>query len=139
TLLIERLLLLGAGRAIGYDIDAEALACARANVSAAGLAGRATLFACDAGRLPLEAGSVRTVVGDLPYAQLLGSSAENAALYPSLVGEAARVLQRSGRLVLVTTQRRLLRSVLLGFAAVLRLEREVPFEVPHARGVIKPS
>jgi 23S rRNA G2445 N2-methylase RlmL len=137
TLLVERALASAAGRLVGYDLDPTVLDCARANLAAAGV--RAELVHGDARQLTHETGSVRTVVGDLPYAQLLGSAASNASLYPELVAEAARVLQPGGRLVLVTTQRRLMGSVIAQVSAQLRIERELLFQVPHARGVINPS
>jgi tRNA (guanine6-N2)-methyltransferase len=139
TLLIERLALASARTALGYDTEAAALDCARANVRASGLELAIRLERVDARHLPLDDGSVRSVVGDLPYAMLLGSSESNAELYPALVREAIRVLQPGGRLVLVTTQRRLIHSVIERFAAQVALEREVSFQVPHARGVINPS
>jgi 23S rRNA G2445 N2-methylase RlmL len=136
TLIVERLAAGPAGSVSGYDTDVQALECARANLAASGFS--ATLSVGDATRLPLAEGSVRTVVGDLPYAMLLGSAGANASLYPAIVSEAARILEPGGRLVLVTTQTHLMQRVTSDLAASLRVEREVSFAVPHARGVISP-
>jgi len=131
---------MGAARqALGYDVDDTALACARANVAAAGLGASITLERRDATALPLDDGTVDTVAADLPYAMLLGSGTANAELYPALVDEAARVLKPAGRLLVVTTQNRLMASVCEARAEVLRLVERVPFEVPRERGTISPS
>jgi 23S rRNA G2445 N2-methylase RlmL len=135
TLLIERLHLTSVGRAVGYDIDAAALDCARANVGAAGLAPSIELHTGDARQLPLESGSVRTVVADLPYAMLLGTAETNRELYPDLLHEAARVLMPGGRCIVVTTQRRLMEDLVDPWEILAR----VPFSVPHARGTINPT
>lgn len=136
TLLIERLALGTAALAVGYDTDEAALACARANIAASGCS--PVLAARDATRLPHESGTLRTVVGDLPYAMRLGSGASNAALYPAIVGEAARVLMPGGRLVLVTTQTRLMADTVAADSARLRVERVVSLSVPHEHGAINP-
>jgi len=141
TLMVERLALGRARVVAGYDVDERALACAEANLEAIGYGSGAvvSLEECDATALPLDSASVDTVVADLPYAMLLGSGAANADLYPALVDEAARVLKRAGRLLVVTTQNRLMDSVCEGCSERLRVVEQIPFEVPHERGVISPS
>jgi 23S rRNA G2445 N2-methylase RlmL len=139
TLLIERLALGTARQALGYDVDETALACALANVAAAGFSASITLERRDATALALDDGSVDALAADLPYAMLLGGGAANAELYPALIDEAARVLKPAGRLLVVTTQNRLMASVCEGRAGVLRLVERVPFEVPRERGAISPS
>jgi 23S rRNA G2445 N2-methylase RlmL len=138
TLLVERLAL-GAtplGGAFGYDVEPSVLDCAQANLDASGYRPRLELR--DARALPQSDGSVRSVVADLPYAMLLGSAESNAELYPALVGEATRILQRGGRLVLVTTQTRLLERVAGAASDALRVERVVRFTVPRERAAINP-
>ena len=139
TLLIERLALGPARQVLGYDVDDAALSCARANVAAAGFGASITLERRDAAALPLEDGAADAVVADLPYAMLLGSGTANAALYPALLDEAARVLKPAGHLLVVTTQNRLMASVCEARAQVLRLVERVPFEVPRERGAISPG
>jgi SAM-dependent methyltransferase len=111
TLLVERALLGPAARLVGCDLDADALACSARNVEAAGLVG-VELRDWDVTRLPLEDGSVDALTVDLPFGQLVGSHAENVALYPALLAEAARIARPGARLVAISQQVRLLeRSV----------------------------
>jgi tRNA (guanine6-N2)-methyltransferase len=108
TILAERLLLGPAQLAIGCDIDPEALACARANLAAAGVLARAQLEMWDATALPLEAGSVDCIVADLPFGRLIGTHAQNERLYPRILTEAARVAAPGARMLLLTHELRLL-------------------------------
>lgn len=112
TLLAERLLLGPARRAIGCDTSAEALACARANLAAAGLAGRCELHGWDARALPLPDASVDVVAADLPFGHLVGSHAENLALYPALLAEAGRVARPGARAALLSHEVRLMERLL---------------------------
>jgi tRNA (guanine6-N2)-methyltransferase len=112
TLLIERLLLGPVRRAIGCDTSPAALACAQANVAAAGLNERCELTDWDARSLPLPAASVSVILADLPFGHLVGSHAENLALYPALLAEAARVARPGARCVLISHELRLLDNLL---------------------------
>jgi tRNA (guanine6-N2)-methyltransferase len=139
TLLVERLALGAPPRAaLGYDVDEPTLDCARANLDASGYARHVSVERRDARTLPQADGSVRSVVADLPYAMLVGSAEANVELYPALLREAARVLEPGGRLVLVTTQTRLLERVAAALGDVLRVERVVRFSVPRERAAINP-
>ena len=139
TLLIERLEHGPAKAAHGYDVDDSALACARANADASGHGGSIALERCDARALPLDSGIVDAVVGDLPYAMLLGSGSENARLYPALLAEAARVLRAGGRAVFITTQNRLMRGVLEAQRSHWERPWQVSVKVPHSGGYITPT
>jgi len=119
TLLIERLLSGPARRAIGCDTSAAALACARANLGAAGLSGRAELQPWDATALPLPTATVDVITGDLPFGHLVGSHAQNLALYPALLAEAARVARPGARCVLLSHEVRLMERLLAGMPAWL--------------------
>ena len=112
TLLVERLLLGPARRAIGCDISQAALACAAANLEAAGLAGRAELQQWDARALPLGDGALDVITADLPFGHLVGSHEENLALYPALLAEAARVARRGARAALLSHEVRLMERLL---------------------------
>ena len=112
TLLVERLLLGPARRAIGCDTSAEALACAEANLAAAGLAGRCELHAWDVRALPLADASVDVITADLPFGHLVGSHANNLELYPALLGEAARVARPGARVALLSHEIRLMERLL---------------------------
>jgi tRNA (guanine6-N2)-methyltransferase len=130
TLLIERLALAPVARMIGYDIDPTAIACARRNVEASGFAASVELAACDATHMPLAPESVRTVVADLPFAMRMGTGRANAELYPALLAEARRVLTSDGRVVVVTTQHRLMARIIVEWD----VETSVPFQLSHAGG-----
>lgn len=110
TLLVERLAWGPARRAIGCDTSPAALTCARANLAAAGAG--AELFDWDARALPLPERSVDALCADLPFGNLVGSHAENLALYPPLLAEAARVARPGARFVLITHEVRLMESLL---------------------------
>jgi SAM-dependent methyltransferase len=114
SLLIERLLIGPARRALGCDIDPAALGCARANVAAAGLAARCELHPWDATRLPLHDASVDAICADLPFGHLVGSHAENLRLYPAILDEAARVARPGARCVLLSHEVRLMEHLLDG-------------------------
>jgi tRNA (guanine6-N2)-methyltransferase len=138
TLLIERLSLGPAKALVGYDIDPRALECAGANLQASGHLGVARLVQHDARVLPLPSGSVTTIVADLPYAMLVGSSAGNRLLYPEILKEAARVAKPAATCVLITTQRRLMVDTLKDVAE-WHLVRTIPIKIPFQGGAIAPS
>jgi 23S rRNA G2445 N2-methylase RlmL len=112
TLLVERLSSGRARRAIGIDIDAQALACARANVEAAGFAGGTVLMLGDARALPLPDASVDALAADLPFGHLVGSHAENLVAYPLILREASRVARPGARFGLITHEVRLMEQLL---------------------------
>jgi 23S rRNA G2445 N2-methylase RlmL len=112
TLLIERLACGPARRAIGCDIDGQALDCARANVAASGYADRIELYDWDARALQLTDAAVDVLLADLPFGQLVGSHDQNRELYPALLREAARVARPEALFCLVTHEARLIESAL---------------------------
>lgn len=112
TLLVERLAASAAGRLIGCDTSPHALACARANVSAAGSSDRIELYPWDARALPLPERSVDVLYSDLPFGQLVGSHRENIQLYPLILQEAARVARQAAPFVVITQEVRLLETLL---------------------------
>jgi tRNA (guanine6-N2)-methyltransferase len=112
SLLIERALCAPAYRLIGCDTSPAALACARENCQAASLAALAEWYDWDAGALPAPDAAVDALCADLPFGHLVGSHAENVALYPRIVREAARVARRGARFALLTHEVRLMESVL---------------------------
>jgi tRNA (guanine6-N2)-methyltransferase len=128
TLLAERLLIGPARRALGCDTSEEAVACARANLAAAGLAGRCELHGWDARALPLPDASVDVVTADLPFGHLVGSHAENLTLYPALLAEAARVARPGARAALLSHEVRLMER-LLAESAEWRLESATRVDV----------
>jgi tRNA (guanine6-N2)-methyltransferase len=107
TLLVERLARGPVAGVLGCDLDEAALRGAEANLAAAGLAGEAALARMDATRLGLRDGAVDALLADLPYGHRMGSHEDNAALYPAVLREAARVAAPGARLVVLTHELRL--------------------------------
>jgi 23S rRNA G2445 N2-methylase RlmL len=112
SLLIERSAAGGAGQVIGVDNDAEALACASVNISAAHMENRVALQQGDVRQTAIAAASVDVICADLPFGQLVGSHAENIRLYPALFAEAARICRIGGRFVVITHEVRLMEQIL---------------------------
>jgi ubiquinone/menaquinone biosynthesis C-methylase UbiE len=111
TLLIERGMLAPAQRLIGCDISKQALDCAARNVTT-WRAGGAELYDWDAARLPLEDNSVSALLADLPFGNRVGSHADNRALYPAVLREAARVAKAGARFVVISAEVKLLQATL---------------------------
>jgi tRNA (guanine6-N2)-methyltransferase len=112
SILIERAGLGPAGLLLGCDTNPDALACAHANLEAAGFLERVQLAPWDAASLPLPAGSVDVLCSDLPFGHDVGSHEENLLLYPCLLKEAARVARPGARAVFLTHEIRLMETVL---------------------------
>ena len=130
TLLIERLALGPLRRAVGCDIDAGALACARENLTASGDANAVTLTRSDAARVPLPEGWATTVCADLPFGMLVGSHESNEALYPRLLAEAARLTMVGGSLAAITHELRLFERVAAAQEDKWRMTRVIPIKLP---------
>src|SRR6266545_56684 len=107
TILVERLARGPAALAAGCDLDPAALAGSGANLDAAGLADAAALARMDATALALRDVACKVLLADLPYGHRMGTHEANAALYPAVLAEAARVTEPDGVMVLVTHELRL--------------------------------
>lgn len=107
TILVERLAHGPAALAAGCDLDPAALAGSGANLDAAGLADAAALARMDATALALRDVACKVLLADLPYGHRMGTHEANAALYPAVLAEAARVTEPGGVMVLVTHELRL--------------------------------
>ncbi len=88
-----------AGRLLGGDISAEAVAAAKRNVPE--LPG-VEIHRWDATDLPLEYGSVDALATNLPFGQQILTPEEIAGLYYRFMKELKRVLAADGRAVLLT-------------------------------------
>lgn len=121
TLLAERAECGPAASLLGADIDPEALACASRNLKSAGAAAR--LERWDAADMPLPDGAATALCADMPFGHLVGSHAENVVLYPAALREAARVAAIEARLVLLTSEARLMERVLAEQTSVWRQEQ----------------
>ena len=110
TLLVERALLGPYAAMVGVDLNPEAVACAQANLHAAG---RDVEVACvDALHTGLPPRSFDLIISDLPWGDAVGTHGDNAALYPAFLAEMHRLLSRQGRLVVLTHELRLFERVL---------------------------
>jgi 23S rRNA G2445 N2-methylase RlmL len=125
TILVERLARGRPALATGCDLDSAALAGTRANLDAARLGGAAVLARMDAAALALRDGCFRVLLADLPYGHRMGSHEANAALYPAMLAEAARVTEPGGVMVVVTHELRLFERCLPAACRWWSVERAV--------------
>jgi len=115
TLLVEAGLEAGLGGVelsglTGCELAPAALTCSAQNMAAAGLA--AELFEADAAATGLPEGSVDVFLSDPPWGDAVGTHQDNAALYPALLSECARIAAPGARFVLLTHEVRLLERTL---------------------------
>jgi tRNA (guanine6-N2)-methyltransferase len=139
TILIERALAARYRLLLGGDVDPEALQAATENVGPRYKPIELRLW--DARDLPLEDGSVSAIVTNMPFGKQIGTAKDNQELYPALLGEWTRILRSGGRMVLLSSERSLIRRA-LGAHRELALEREIPLLVrglPAAIHVIRRS
>jgi tRNA (guanine6-N2)-methyltransferase len=125
TLLVERFARGRPALALGCDLDPSALAGARRNLAAAGLAASVGLARMDATALGFADGCFDVLLGDLPYGHRMGSHQDNAALYPAVLREAARVATPGAALLLVTHELRLFERCLVAAGRWWSVERAV--------------
>lgn len=119
TILIERRARGPVAQLLGCDTNAEAFACAQRNVAAAEMQDSIVLHDWDATQTPLPDGSIDLIYIDLPFGQLIGTHRQNLTLYPAMLHEASRLLAPGGRMVVITHEIRLLRSVLADHPALV--------------------
>lgn len=98
----------GATAVIGIDRDRGALKAAAENLRRAGIPRH--LAVADASALPFRDGSIDRVVANLPFGKRVGSHHRNVELYPAFLSELGRVMAPKGRAVLLTEDKRLLRT-----------------------------
>ena len=111
---------------LGGDISERALEAARTNIGPRYKP--IEIRQWDATELPLPDGSVTRIACNLPFGKKIGSHQENRVLYGRFVGEAVRVLQDGGIMVLLTSEKRLLEQALAGHGR-LEVERVYPIFV----------
>ncbi|MBU0610745.1 MAG: methyltransferase domain-containing protein, partial [Armatimonadetes bacterium] len=110
TLLTERYAVDPEVRLIGGDRFPEKLELARQNFAALGVP--ATLVQWDAGRLPLADETVDVFLLNPPWGRLVASHTVNERLYPWMLRHLRRCLRPDGRIVLLTSERSLVRTFL---------------------------
>ncbi|HEY3081892.1 MAG TPA: methyltransferase domain-containing protein [Chloroflexota bacterium] len=139
TLLVERLQLGPAAAAVGVDLDASALDCARRNLAAAGASAASLLVRGDVAGLAFPEDAFDTAAADLPFGQLSGSAEANRRLYPALLTEAARVVAPGGACAVITAHAAAFRAALEENQPAWRVERRIGLRIPFARGYVTPS
>lgn len=92
----------------GTDHDETTLAIAYANLQRYDV--HADLELANATPIPASSGSVDRVISNLPFGKQVGSHDNNIRLYPALLNDTSRVLNRNGRAVLLTEDKQLLRN-----------------------------
>ena len=121
TILIERAYAGHYGYLLGGDISLEAVEAAQTNI------GRKhqprQLFHWDARTLPLDRRSVDKIVCSLPAGKKGADESEIAELYWEFLTECERALKPAGRMVLLTTERYILDSLLKTQPAFTTKER----------------
>jgi len=110
TILIERAHLGRYAMLFAGDLDPTAIEDARSNVGPRYKP--IELRRWDAVALPLETSSIDAVITNLPWGARVGSHGENRQLYPRLLAEFRRVLRKTGRMVLLTSESRLMREMI---------------------------
>ena len=125
TLLIERLQCAPVSLAVGGDNSRQALAAAQKNLAAAHLPTTPSLLRLDATHTPFPTAAFHIICADLPWGQLTGTHAHNAALYPAVLAEAARLTCPGGRFILLTHEISLLERILPDFSWAWRLEQSI--------------
>ncbi len=105
TLLIERAHLGRYRLLIGCDRDARALSAARENVGPSYKP--LELHPWDATAVPLPDHSVGKIITNLPWGIRHGSHEENRRLYPRVLQEFNRLVQPGGKIVILTSETRL--------------------------------
>lgn len=116
TILIERHAYDRDVMLIGADLFAEKVAIARQNLEALGI--EALLLQADATRLPLKDGSVDRFICNPPWGNLIGDKRVNRRLYPWMLGHMRRCLKPNGLIVLLTSERRLVRRFVEKYADI---------------------
>jgi len=140
TLLIERFALGPVHGAVGCDINATALACARENLRASSFSDEVCLIRCDAGQVPLPEEWGTTVCVDLPFGMLVGSHENNESFYPRILKEAARLVVPGGKAVAITQEARLFERVVASQAEFWSTWRIISIKLPASTraGYIQP-
>lgn len=102
TILAEHLHLAPGGRAVGVDIDAAAVAAARANLVTLGGDDRALVARADAAALPVRPGALAVIVTNPPWGRTVSLHGSGPGAAARAWGAVFGALGRAGRLVALT-------------------------------------
>jgi 23S rRNA G2445 N2-methylase RlmL len=108
TLLIERAEAGRYAQLLGGDLDAAAVAATQENIGSRYKP--IEIAQWDATRLPLSDGLVSALACNLPFGKQVGTAEGNRTLYPALLSEFMRVVRPGGRIVLLSSDSRLLQG-----------------------------
>lgn len=111
-LLIERAAAQASAALIGIEKDESVIRLAAENMKTLSAQTHASLVVADAGYSPLVTGCASAIVADLPFGHRSGSHSENAALYPRILSEAARLARKDALCILLTHEIQLMTSTL---------------------------
>ncbi|MGB3329496.1 MAG: methyltransferase domain-containing protein [Thermomicrobiales bacterium] len=109
TILIERAQAGRYARLEGGDIEHAAVQAALENIGT--LYKPIDVREWDARSLPFADGEISAIACNLPFGKQIGSREGNQKLYPALLNEWTRVLAPGGRMVLLTSEGRLMRAI----------------------------
>ncbi len=112
SLLIERGFAGAAHQVIGIERDPVVIDLALANVRASGCQRCLRLVCADMRQSPLPDSCADALLADLPFGQRVGSHADNRALYPAALAEAARLAKLGAHFVVITHEIRLMDAAL---------------------------
>ncbi len=139
TLLVERATAGPFARAVGLDIDHEAIACTQQNLSAAGALQKVEVLRGDIHSPPLPDRSFDAAVADLPFGMLANTDVDLDVLYEAALRESARLVVEGGSFTVITARRKLFEDTIARHTKSWRRTAEVPLRVPFHRGYIAPS
>ncbi|MEV6930492.1 methyltransferase [Dactylosporangium sp. NPDC051485] len=126
TLLIERLLVAGARTAVGFDVDADAVAAAAQNIAAAGMRERVRLLTADIGADEwLAGGPYDVLLADPPWGDKAGRHEESETLHQLLLDRARAGAAPGARLVVLTHEIRIMQRCLDRARDAWRLGAEI--------------
>ena len=126
TILLERAHAGRYAKLEGGDIDPQAVAATQTNFGQRHKPYEIREW--NARDLPFADGEISAIVSNLPFGKQIGSRADNQVLYPALIKEWTRVLKPGGRMVLLTSEGRLMRAALDG-RPELSFEQRLPVVV----------
>jgi tRNA (guanine6-N2)-methyltransferase len=139
TLLVERLEIVPASEAVGFDTDKTALECSTLNLQASGHRAAVELRLKDATATDLPRASVDVVVTDLPFGMLVTGSMAINQLYMGIIHEATRITVAGGSLALISTRTKLLDRIFSEYRLDWSITDAFQVGIPVRSGYIYPK
>lgn len=139
TLLVERAAAGPFARAVGLDVDPEAIDCSQRNLDAAHVEQPVDLVHGDIHSPPLPDASFDAAAADLPFGMLANTDVALDKLYDAALRETARLVVKDGPFTVITARRRLFEDSLAAHAHHWTRTAEVPLRISFHRGYIAPS